>query len=129
MVLDDPEHGGRRQPQLILPIFPPFSQSLSSISGTAWMFSRVMADLGPSRECVTWRSFTVGVMDSKGRVLLVPDSVDCGLKRNIPARETVPVLLLHLDAPAGLFPVTLIGHGKEIPFFRRNCLLCGRVHS
>ena len=104
--------------QEIPPIIFSFSQS--SMSCTAWMFYKVMADLGPSWECVTWRSFTVEVMDSKGRVLLVLDSVDCRLwtVRNIPARETVPLLLLHLDVPAGLVPVTLLGHGKEIPFFR-----------
>ena len=81
-------------------------------------------------ESVTRRSFVVEVMGSKDRVLLVPDSVDCGLERNIPPREFVPVLLLNLGAAAGLTPLPLIGgHGKEIPFFMRELSVEGRIHS
>jgi hypothetical protein len=42
---------------------------------------------------------------------------------DIPARESVPVLLLHLDAEAGIVSVPLIGYGEEIAFFRAGGIL------
>ena len=65
VVLDDPGHGGRRQPQLVHPTVIDFPSHR------------------PSSEGVTRRNFTGEVMDSKGRVLFVSDSVDCLLKENI----------------------------------------------
>ena len=46
---------------------------------------------------------------------------------DIPASESVPVLLLHLDAEAGIAPGLFVGYGEEIAFFRRQGQ--GRVHS
>ena len=65
------------------------------------------------------------VMDSKVRGLVVPDSVDCGLKvkRDFPSSESVPVLLLYLDEAAGLVPVPIVGHGKERPSFKKELLV------
>ena len=82
----------------------------------------------PSSEGVTSRNFTVEVMDSKGRVLFVPDSVDCVLEVNVPDRESFPVLLWHIVDVAELVPLPLIGLGKEIHFLRRELCVGGRVH-
>ena len=62
-------------------------------------------------------------MDSKVRVLVVPDSVDYGLKRDFPSSESIPALFLYLDEAAGFAPLPTIGHGKESPFFKRELVV------